>query len=99
MLDKLKSGQYRLDSRKVGPCTQKHRNLDAFKTHATAEEHERAGSSNATRARPKWPASLHPKHDTEPIAIGHRRTAPHGARVAPVPGDVDGARVESGVTG
>jgi len=42
MIRKLKSGAYRLYSRKVDPKTGKHRNLGTFKTRAAAEKHERA---------------------------------------------------------
>jgi hypothetical protein len=42
MIRKLKSGQYRLYSRKVDPKTGKRRNLGTFATRAAAEKHERA---------------------------------------------------------
>jgi hypothetical protein len=42
MIRKLKSGQYRLYSRKVDPKTGKRRNLGTFKTRAAAENHEKA---------------------------------------------------------
>jgi hypothetical protein len=42
MIQKLKSGQYRLYSRTVDPRTGKHRNLGTFATRAEAEQHERA---------------------------------------------------------
>lgn len=42
MIRKLKSGQYRLYSRKRNPTTGKRRNLGTFKTRAAAERHERA---------------------------------------------------------
>jgi len=42
MIRKLKSGQYRLYSRKVNPKTRKRRNLGTFTTRAGAEKHERA---------------------------------------------------------
>jgi hypothetical protein len=42
MIRKLKSGEYRLYSRKKNPKTGKRRNLGTFKTRARAEEHERA---------------------------------------------------------
>jgi len=42
MIRKMKSGQYRLYSRKVDPRTHKRRNLGTFKTRAAAEKHERA---------------------------------------------------------
>ena len=38
---KLKSGEYRLYSRKVNPKTGKRRNLGTFKSRAAAEKHER----------------------------------------------------------
>lgn len=41
MIRKLKSGQYRLYSRKVNPKTGRRRNLGTFKTRAAAEQHER----------------------------------------------------------
>lgn len=41
MIRKLKSGEYRLYSRKVNPKTGKRRNLGTFKTRAAAEKHER----------------------------------------------------------
>jgi hypothetical protein len=42
MIRKLKSGQYRLYSRKKDPKTGKRRNLGTFRTRAAAEKHERA---------------------------------------------------------
>jgi hypothetical protein len=41
MIRKLKSGQYRLYSRKLNPKTKKRRNLGTFATRAAAEKHER----------------------------------------------------------
>jgi hypothetical protein len=42
MIRKLKSGRYRLYSRKVDPKTGKRRNLGTFTTRRAAERHERA---------------------------------------------------------
>jgi hypothetical protein len=42
MIRKLKSGQYRLYSRKKDPRTGKRRNLGTFPTREAAEKHERA---------------------------------------------------------
>jgi len=42
MIRKLKSGEYRLYSRKRNPRTGKRRNLGTFSTRAAAEKHERA---------------------------------------------------------
>jgi hypothetical protein len=42
MIRKLKSGQYRLYSRKKDPRTGKRRNLGTFKTLEAAKKHERA---------------------------------------------------------
>jgi hypothetical protein len=42
MIRKLKSGQYRLYSRKKNAKTGKRRNLGTFATRAEAEKHERA---------------------------------------------------------
>jgi hypothetical protein len=42
VIRKLKSGQYRLYSRKKNPKTGKRRNLGTFATRAQAEKHERA---------------------------------------------------------
>jgi len=42
MIRKLKSGRYRLYSRKPDPRTGKRRNLGTFDTRAAAEKHERA---------------------------------------------------------
>ncbi len=42
MIRKLKTGQYRLYSKKVDPKTGKRRNLGTFKSRAEAEKHERA---------------------------------------------------------
>jgi hypothetical protein len=42
MIRKLKSGSYRLYSRKLDPRTGKRRNLGTFATRAEAEKHERA---------------------------------------------------------
>jgi hypothetical protein len=42
MIRKLKSGQYRLYSRKIDPRTKRRRNLGTFDTREAAEKHERA---------------------------------------------------------
>jgi hypothetical protein len=42
MIRKLRSGQYRLYSRKVNPKTGRRRNLGTFKSRAAADKHERA---------------------------------------------------------
>jgi hypothetical protein len=42
MIRKLKSGEYRLYSKKKNPKTDKRRNLGTFKTRAAAEKHEKA---------------------------------------------------------
>lgn len=42
MIRKLKSGEYRLYSRKVDPKTGKRKNLGTFKSRAAAEKHEKA---------------------------------------------------------
>ena len=42
MIRKLKSGLYRLYSRKVNRDTGRRRNLGTFKSRAAAEKHERA---------------------------------------------------------
>jgi hypothetical protein len=42
MIRKLKSGKYRLYSRKKDPKTGKRRNLGTFDTRAAAQKHERA---------------------------------------------------------
>ena len=42
MIRKLRSGQYRLYSRKVDPRTGRRRNLGTFRSRAAAERHERA---------------------------------------------------------
>jgi len=41
VIRKLKSGQYRLYSRKVNPKTGKRRNLGTFDSREAAEKHER----------------------------------------------------------
>jgi hypothetical protein len=41
MIRKLKSGEYRLYSRKTNPKTGHRRNLGTFNTRAAAEQHER----------------------------------------------------------
>ena len=41
MIRKLKSGEYRLYSRKVNPKTGKRRNLGTFRSRTAAEKHER----------------------------------------------------------
>ena len=43
VIRKLKSGEYRLYSRKVDPENGKRLNLGKFKTRGAAEKHERAG--------------------------------------------------------
>jgi hypothetical protein len=42
MIRKLKTGQYRLYSRKRNPVTRKRRNLGTFDSLAATEKHERA---------------------------------------------------------
>jgi hypothetical protein len=42
MIRKLKSGGYRLYSRKKDPRTGRRKNLGTFKTRSKAEQHERA---------------------------------------------------------
>ena len=42
MIRKLRSGQYRLYSRKTDPKTGKRRNLATYSTREAAEKHERA---------------------------------------------------------
>jgi hypothetical protein len=42
MIRKLKSGEYRLYSRKKNPKTGKRRNLGTFSSRAAAEKHEKA---------------------------------------------------------
>jgi len=42
MIRKLKSGEYRLYSRKLNPATGKRRNLGKFKTREAPEAHARA---------------------------------------------------------
>ena len=41
MIRKLKSGEYRLYSRKIDPKTHKRRNLGTFSSREAAEKHER----------------------------------------------------------
>jgi hypothetical protein len=41
MITKLKSGEYRLHSRKINPKTGKRRNLGTFQTLEEAKKHER----------------------------------------------------------
>jgi hypothetical protein len=42
MIRKLRSGKYRLYSRKIDPRTKRRRNLGTFDTREGAERHERA---------------------------------------------------------
>lgn len=42
MIRKLKSGEYRLSSRRKNPSTGKRRNLGTFSSRTAAEKHERA---------------------------------------------------------
>ena len=42
MIRKLKSGEYRLYSRKLNPKTGRRRNLGTFRSREAAEKHERA---------------------------------------------------------
>jgi hypothetical protein len=42
VIRKLKSGEYRLYSRKKDPKSGKRRNLGTFKTRAAAQQHEKA---------------------------------------------------------
>ena len=41
MIRKLKTGEYRLYSRRVNPKTGRRRNLGTFRTRTAAEKHER----------------------------------------------------------
>jgi hypothetical protein len=41
MIRKLKSGKFRLYSRKIDPKTRRRRNLGTFETRTAAERHER----------------------------------------------------------
>ena len=41
MIRKLRTGGFRLYSRKIDPATGKRRNLGTFRTRAQAEQHER----------------------------------------------------------
>jgi hypothetical protein len=41
MIRKLRSGEYRLYSRKINPKTGRRRNLGTFRTRQQAEQHER----------------------------------------------------------
>ena len=41
MIRKLKSGEYRLYSRKINPRTGRRRNLGTFSTKSAAQKHER----------------------------------------------------------
>jgi hypothetical protein len=50
VIRKLKTGAYRLYSRKKDPKTGKRRNLGTFKTRAAAEKHEREVQFFKTRA-------------------------------------------------
>jgi hypothetical protein len=50
MIRKLKTGEYRLYSRKVDPKSRKRRNLGTFSTRAAAEKHERAVQYFKSRA-------------------------------------------------
>ena len=51
MIRKLKSGQYRLYSRKVDAKTGRRRNLGTFASRAAAEKHERAVQFFKRRSR------------------------------------------------
>jgi hypothetical protein len=42
VIRKLKTGEYRLYSRKLDPRTRRRRNLGTFRSRAAAERHERA---------------------------------------------------------
>jgi hypothetical protein len=42
MIKRLKTGEYRLYSRKKDPATGKRRNLGTFRTETAAKKHERA---------------------------------------------------------
>ncbi len=69
MIRKLKSGQYRLYSRKLNPKTGKRRNLGTFPTRAKAMEHEKAVQFFKRRDRPysvrnglRWHRSANVRH-------------------------------------
>jgi hypothetical protein len=52
MIRKLKSGEYRLYSRKKDPRTGKRRNLGTFSTRGAAEQHEQKFSFSKKADRP-----------------------------------------------
>ena len=47
MIRKLRTGEYRLYSRKKNPRTEKRRNLGTFSTRSAAEKHERECSTSS----------------------------------------------------
>ena len=51
MIRKMKTGQYRLYSRKKDPKTGRRRNLGTFGSRAAAEKHERASTSSTHSAK------------------------------------------------
>ena len=53
MIRKLRSGKYRLYSRKVNPATGKRRNLGTFPSRAAALKHERAVQFFKRGGRPR----------------------------------------------
>jgi hypothetical protein len=73
MIRKLKSGVYRLYSRKADPKTGRRRNLGTFKTRAAAEQHERAVQYFKRRSQTV---------SMRPIALSR---VGKGARFAPCP--------------
>jgi hypothetical protein len=75
MIRKLKSGEYRLYSRKVNPRTGRRRNLGTFATRAAAEKHERAVQYFKRSRYPQAPASAGTR------GVPAAAPAPHPARV------------------
>jgi hypothetical protein len=70
MIRKLKSGPYRLYSRKIDPKTGKRRNLGPFPTRAKAEQHERAVQYFKCPALNRWFSVFQHWHPT--FRDGHR---------------------------
>ena len=66
MIRKLKSGKYRLYSRKKDPKTGKRRNLGTFATRAAAERHERRSSSSNEAADFDCDEKVLVEHDHAP---------------------------------
>ena len=81
MIRKLKSGQYRLYSRKLDPATKKRRNLGTFDTREAAQKHERAVQSFKRRGLTQPPSAASAANQRRSASRRSRLSALHTSRL------------------